>query len=168
ETKDFKGAKVGNIFHCEGGYLVCPNYHSGVAFDRDGKMIEKWDAQGDHYGNFVKAVRSRKVEDLHADILDGHLSSALCHPANISSRLGTEQPYDKATKAFGDDKEAAATFARTQEHLKDNKVPLDKTLYRVGPKLEIDAKAEKFVGNKKADELLTREYRKGFVVPAKV
>ncbi len=41
-----------------------------------------------HYNNFVSAVRSRRREDLKADIEQGHLSSALCHLANISYRLG--------------------------------------------------------------------------------
>ena len=45
--------------------------------------------QGDHFGNFIAAVRSRKAEDLNADILEGHYSAALCHLANISYRLGT-------------------------------------------------------------------------------
>jgi len=34
--------------------------------------------------------------------------------------------------------------------------------------LKFDPKAEKFVGNAKADELLTRPYRKPFVVPENV
>jgi hypothetical protein len=38
--------------------------------------------------------------------------------------------------------------------------------YLVGHTLEFDGKAETFKGNeKKANELLTREYRKGFEVP---
>ena len=38
---------------------------------------------------------------------------------------------------------------------------------RVGRRLKFDPKAEKFLGDKDADALLTREYRKGFEVPAK-
>ena len=37
--------------------------------------------------------------------------------------------------------------------------------YRVGRELVFDPKAETFVDDKKADKLLTREYRKGFEVP---
>ena len=38
--------------------------------------------------------------------------------------------------------------------------------YLVGHSLEFDGKTEQFKGNdKKANELLTREYRKGFEVP---
>ena len=39
--------------------------------------------------------------------------------------------------------------------------------YRLGRKLAIDAKKEKFVKDKEANKLLTREYREGFVVPKK-
>ena len=48
----------------------------------------------DHFANFTKAVRSRNAGELHADILEGHLSSALCHLGNISYRLGREVPFD--------------------------------------------------------------------------
>ena len=54
----------------------------------------------------MEAVRSRKSESLNAEILQGHYSAALCHLANISYQLGTEVPFSKSTKAFGDNKEA--------------------------------------------------------------
>jgi hypothetical protein len=47
-------------------------------------------------------------------------------------------------------------------------VPLDRTPCRVGRKLPIDARTETFIDDKEADRLLTREYRKGFEVPAKI
>ena len=34
--------------------------------------------------------------------------------------------------------------------------------------LKLDASKESFVGDKEADALLTREYRKGFEVPSKI
>ena len=173
-TKDLLGAKVGNIFYGSDGYLVCPSYDSGIVYDKDGKKVKEFTTPKElrqrrvHFGNFVKAVRSGKSTDLNGDILEGHLSSALCHLGNISYRLGSEQPFSKKTKAFGDDKEAAETLERTAEHLKDNSVPLDETNYRVGRRLTLDPKKETFVGDKEADAMLTREYRKGFVVPEKV
>ena len=53
-----------------------------------------------HFGNFIAAVRSRKVEDLNADILEGHYSAALCHLANISYRLGQEVPVQQVDEGL--------------------------------------------------------------------
>ena len=167
-TDAFHEAKVGNLFHCEKGVMVMPNYSSAKAFTHDGQEIRSFKAGGDHFGNFVNAVRSRKSSDLNADILEGHLSSALCHLGNVSYRLGTMQPFSKQTKAFGDNKEAYETLARMEEHLKDNKVPLDSTQYHLGRKLTIAPKTESFVNDPEADTYLTREYRDNFVVPGKV
>ena len=36
--------------------------------------------------------------------------------------------------------------------------------YRVGRKLTFDGRTERFVNDKEADKLLTREYRKGFEI----
>lgn len=110
-------------------------------------------------------MRSRKVEDLNADILEGHYSASLCHLANISYRLGQEVPFNKPSKAFGDDKEAYETLGRMEEHLKGNHVALDGLNYRLGRKLTFDAATESFVGDSEANQLLTRHYRTPFVVP---
>src|SRR5262249_42456197 len=112
---------------------------------------------------------SRKAENLHADILEGHYSSALCHLANISYRLGEAVPFNPRTGAFGDNREAYETLARMEEHLaRGNGLKLDGLTYRLGRKLDFDARAERFVGAPEADEQLTRVYRAPFVVPDKV
>jgi hypothetical protein len=169
-TKKLLGAAVGNIFYGTDGYLVCPTYSQATAYTPKGEVIKKFGGGSDanHYANFIKAVRSRNPKDLNGDILEGHLSSALCHLGNVSYRLGSEQPFNKKTNALGDDKAAAETVARMQEHLKDNSIKLNETNYRLGRRLNIDPKAETFVGDKEADAMLTRQYRKGFEVPAKV
>jgi predicted dehydrogenase len=161
---------VGNVWYGSEGVLVCPSYDSGVAFRPDGEIMARFKGGSDdaHFGNFVQAVRARKADMLHADILEGHLSSALCHLGNISYRLGKQTPFSSQSKAFGDDKEAYETFARMADHLKDNKVPLDETKYSLGRRLTLDVKNETFIGDKEADAMLTREYRKGFEVPAKL
>jgi hypothetical protein len=159
---------VGNVFYGSEGVLVCPSYDSGVAFTNKGEVIEKFSGGGDHYGNFVQAVRERKPQMLNGPIVEGHISSALCHLGNLSYQLGELQPFSKQSTAFGDDKAAAETLLRMKEHLEDNKMPLDDTKYRVGRKLLIDPKTETFTNDTKANELLTREYRKGFEVPAKL
>jgi predicted dehydrogenase len=166
-TDPLRDCKVGNIFHCENGIVVCPSYFSGIAFDKDGKELARFNGQANHFENFLKAVRSRKESDLNADILEGHLSSALCHLGNISYRLGEVQAPGKANP-LGDNAEAAEVLTRMEKHLKDNKVELDKTPLRVGRKLKIDGQTESFVNDKQADAMLTREYRRGFEVPAKI
>ncbi len=66
-----------------------------------------------HFENFIRCVRSRKVEDLYCEILEGHLSTALCHLANISYRLGRKLVFDPATEKFPGDEEANRYLTRT-------------------------------------------------------
>jgi predicted dehydrogenase len=164
-TADYKGAKVGNIWVGSDGYVVCPNYSGGVAYDKDGKELVKFSGGGDqhHFDNFVKAVRSRKVEDLNCDVAEGHLSAALCHLSNISMRIGTDTPIGKAA-GVSDNKSFNEFAARMVEHLTANKVDVEKTMGKFGPVLTIDTKTEQFVGNKaaEANQMLFREYRKGY------
>jgi hypothetical protein len=68
--------------------------------------------------------------------------------------------------ALEGDKEAVETLGRMQEHLKMNHI--DVPGYRLGRKLAIDAARESFQGDAEADQMLTREYRKGFEVPTTV
>jgi hypothetical protein len=124
---------------------------------------------GGHFGNFIAAVRSGKPADLNADVLEGHYSSALCHLANVSYRLGEEVPFEPKTKAFGDNKEAYETLGRLEEHLsRGNGLKLDGVKYRLGRKLKVDAAAETVSGDAEAARLLTREYRKPVAVPEKL
>ena len=167
-TNGLLGAKVGNIWYGTDGYMVCGSYRKAVAFTLKGDVIQEFAGDESHYANFIKAVRSRKVEDLNADILEGHLSSALCHLGNISYRLGDEQPFGQTPQAFAKDKDAGETFERMEQHLKDNKITLDGVKCRIGRKLAVEPSKEIFLGDKEANTLLTREYRKGFEVPAKV
>ena len=57
------------------------------------------------------------------------------------------------------------TFDEVCAHLAENGVQLDRTPLALGPWLRIAAEGERFVENPAADALLTREYRKPFVVP---
>jgi predicted dehydrogenase len=166
-TADLRGAKVGVIFEGSDGYVVLTSYDAGAAFDPSGKLVTTFQAGGDHFGNFLGAVRSRRREDLHADIEEGHLSSALCHLGNISYRLGGQVPLAEVRQRLENRPQAAADFDRFAGHLADNNVP-DTALVQFGSPLDFDPSKEQFVGNSAADALLTREYRTPFVVPAAV
>ncbi len=150
------------------GYLVC-SLSTNVFFDLDGKQVEKIEGPGeDHFANFVKAVRSRKVDDLNAPIVEGHLSTALTHLGNISYLLG--QPASSAEIArqaepHQGNYDAAEGFTQIREHLAANDVDIKKKPLTLGPWLAIDSESETFIGNPAADVLLTRDYREPFVVP---
>lgn len=172
-TKPFLGQMVGNTYHLDEGTIAGNQFFpkggkDPVPLAKPKTPAVRGPGGNDNFGNFIAAVRSRKVEDLNADILEAHYSSALCHLANISYRLGTQEPFNAKTKAFGDNKDAYETLARLEEHLGDNSIKLEETKYQLGKKLAFDATTEKFVGDTAANKLLTREYRKDFAVPEKV
>ena len=148
--------------------MIIPNYTSARILDPEGKEIKKFSGASSHFENFIDAVRSRNAADLHGDILEGHLSSALCHTGNISYRLGHTEPPEKIRYILQSDKDAAEAYGRMCQHLDANKVNLHATPATLGVVLKMDPQTERFIGNRKANKLLTRDYRKPFVVPAKV
>lgn len=79
------------------------------------------DGGGDHFANWIEAIRAGNRDQLHAEAEEGHYSSALCHLGNIA--------------------------------------------YRLGRSLIFDPKAETFVGDSEAQQMLARKYRDPFVVP---
>jgi predicted dehydrogenase len=171
KTSDYRGAKVGVIFEGTEGYAVSPSYNGGVIFDKDGNKVSEYKEGDDkhHFANFLKAVRSRAIADLSADIEEGHLSSALCHLGNISYRLGSQMSADELDKqlaTFQTTDDAKETLSRTLAHLSDNGIDMAGTKLGVGPVLAFDPQSETFPGNDQANAMLTREYRKPFVVPA--
>ena len=139
-------------------------------FDSEGKLVRTFEGKTEsHFANFLKAVRSRKVSDLHADILEGHQSTALCHVGNISWRLGhrsspAEIQNELSRLKVHDD--VLETFERTRKHLAENNVDLEQTKLTLGPVLRLEPEKEKFLDNSSADAFLSRDYRKPFVVPA--
>lgn len=64
------------------------------------RAASEGDTTGLHFENFRKAALSRRVSDLNCDVLEGHLSAALCHLANISYRTGDKLLFDPETERF--------------------------------------------------------------------
>ena len=168
ETDPLRGAKVGAIFYGSEGSVVLTSYSGGAAFDPDGKEIAKFSGSGDHFGNFIDAVIARDPKRLNADILEGHLSCAHSHLANISYYLGEPASVDEIRKtldALKTNEDVADCLDRTLRHLAANNVDLGKTPMSLGPMLKIDVQNETVLDNPEACELLTREYRAPFIVP---
>ena len=163
----YRGSHVGVIVQCEEGHvLATSNYNQIQAFDNDGEVIKTFEGSVDHYANFLDAVRSRKPEDLNAEVLEGHLSSALCHTGNISHRLGDQMSTREIASKIGSNARFADSFDRLAAHLEANEVDVDSAAITFGPQLEMDPETERFTNNDDANQLLTREYRKPFVVPS--
>jgi predicted dehydrogenase len=167
QTAPLRSVMVGNIFYCANGYMVMPGYNNAVAYDLDGAVVRRFNGPDNHFENFVNAVRSRRRESLNGDILQGHLSSALCHLGNISYRLGRPQPFEPRPDVFRNNAAAQNTLLTMEEHLQGNGVPLNQTQLVVGRRLTLDAGSERFQNDVEANRMLTREYRRGFEVPAR-
>jgi len=118
------GAGVGNIFYGTEGYLVIKGYDDYKSFlGKDRKPGPARKAGGDHYLNFIEAVRAHDKTKLNGPVETAHLSSALAHLGNIA--------------------------------------------YRTQSVIKFDPKTEKIIGNEEANKLLTRDYRKPYIVPDK-
>jgi hypothetical protein len=135
----------------------------------EGELVRTFTGRGvNHFANFLQAIRSRDVSSLNAGILEGHQSTALCHIGNISYRLGHPAPAEEIQRQLSrrhvhDD--LLDTFERTRRHLLDNNVDLERPAITLGPWLRLDSENESFIDNPAADALLTREYRRPFVLP---
>jgi predicted dehydrogenase len=162
--------KVANEFYTSEGVIRDWKFYpkSGGAAEPLKGGDEAKVTPGGPFGAFVAAMRSRKPEDINCDAEVGHYSAALCHLANISYRLGQPVPFSKETKALGDNKQVVESFEALRDNLKAVKIKLDDATYQLGPTLQFDPQAEKFVNHAAANELLTRKYRAPFVVPESV
>jgi predicted dehydrogenase len=156
----------GVIVHCEQGHVSSADMYDRVlAFDPDGKQIQEWTGGGDHFKNFLDAVRSGRREDLRAEVLEGHLSSALCHLGNISHRLGEKRTASEIAVQFGDNAPFRDSFDRMIAHLRANDVDVEQPVLVGGALLLMDPAREQFTNNEAANHLLRREDRAPFAVP---
>ncbi len=110
------GQEVGNLFYGTEGWLEISG-NTWKAFRRREKQPfaqskETERERANHWANYLDALRSGKNEALHADILDGHLSTSLCHLANISYRTGRSLKFDSAKEKFIGDADADKHLTR--------------------------------------------------------
>ena len=169
----FRNQNRGLVIDCEGGYFA-GDASGGALFDKQGRKIKDFPDDGgskrletSHLFNFVAAVRSRKAGDLAAEALQGHHSTACCHIANVSHRLGKQARPEVIRETTQAKPELSDAFERCREYLRENEVSLDTTPAVLGPWVTFDPKKERFIGDhaKEANALSQREYRRPFVVP---
>ena len=156
----FRGSGVDTCVQCEGGYAMM---HAGLVMDNQGKKVKQFTSGEDHAANFIRALRSGKREDLAADVLEGHLSTNLCHAGNISYRLGRKASAAEARTQIGNLPVFQEMLDRYLEHLKAHDVDPGESV--LGPWLECDPGNECFKDNPEANKLVKGFYREPFVVP---
>ena len=119
------GQEVGNIFYGTEGWLeISGNIWKAFRKREKQPFSQSKESENDrsnHWANFLEAMRSEKDEDLHCDIHEGHLSTSLCHLANISYRLGRSLKFNGKEEKFANDREADAMLIR--EYRKPYVVP---------------------------------------------
>jgi hypothetical protein len=111
------GILIGDIFYGEKGRLEIDDSGRWTVFDDKNNVVadsssykeEESDARvqigggsGNHYGNFIEAVKSGKQEMLNCDIEEGYRSTVLPLIANISYRLGRDLKFDGKKEQFFD------------------------------------------------------------------
>jgi predicted dehydrogenase len=170
EQGKFHGLGGGIVLTCEGGYLA--GDATAVAwFDRHGKKIKEARPESDnlevaHMKSFLGAVRSRQQAQLTAEALEGHRSTACCHLANVSYRIGKQARPEAIQERIRAHADLGEAYERCRDHLRANAVDLDATPAVLGSWVSFDAEREKFTGEfaEEANRFLRREYREGFAV----
>jgi predicted dehydrogenase len=162
EMPSFRGESVGVIVDCEGGSV---SLYRGLAWDNEGKEVKKFSGGGDHFVNFIEAIRSGRRQDLNAEILEGHISTAVTHTGNISYRLGVKASQRQMFKQVREIPIFRDMYERMIEHLISHEIDVNARTVSLGPWLQIDRKNECFKNNEQANRLVRGFYRKPYVVP---
>jgi predicted dehydrogenase len=128
------GVRIGNIFYGTEGWLELNGSNWKAYREREdqpftgsGEEAEGADVGGDrsflaapggggHFANFIAAVRSGNHQDLTCDILEGHMSSALPHLANIAYRVGDTLEFNGEFEEFIGNREANLLLSRRYRH----------------------------------------------------
>jgi len=110
---------IGNLFYGSDGYMVVEDSGFKVFLGdkrvrgESMKVVEgKDDENTAHVTNFLNAVRTRRTEDLVADIHEGAISADLVHLANISYRTGRKLILEAGATHFVADEQANSYLTR--------------------------------------------------------
>jgi len=104
---------------------------------------------------------------LNTDVEVGHLSTGWCNLANIAFRAGKTFSHAAAKEVDNDRGVWSGLLGETEKHLGAHGINIASTQIKLSPMLHVDAAKEVFVGDHAAgaNELLKRQYRKGYVDP---
>ncbi len=109
-----EGFENGNAFYGTEGMMLLGKKEGYQLYGPRNKLIERVDGGGldlaAHHNDFLAAIRTGRTP--HADIEINHLTTSLCHLANIATRVGRVVRFDPAAEKILDDDEAAAMLRR--------------------------------------------------------
>ena len=167
----YLGGRGGNYLMCEAGFIRIAR-GGGKAYDQAGKMVKQYKGNGGagHDANFVNAIREGSNASLKCEIEVGHLSTTMCHLANIAYRVGRAASVEELRERIGHHEDALNTLDSMVTQLEGKEIDLERQPFMVGPKLSYDVKAEHFTGShaEKANALVRLPSREPFVVPEEV
>jgi predicted dehydrogenase len=110
---------IGNLFYGSDGYMVLEDAGFKIFLGdkrQPGEtmtMVEGKDEENTgHVNNFLEVVRSRRRQDLVADIQEGVISTDLVHMANLSYRTGRKLVLETGATRFVGDEEANKHLTR--------------------------------------------------------
>lgn len=134
-TNDEAGIRIGDLIFGSKGWMRIDNedvgnpkaFYSDIKIqpsgyssykEQDGPVFASDDpATSDsvinHFTNFIDCVRSGNRQNLNAGILEGHLSTSLCHLGNIACRLKRPLHFNPDTEKFVNDPEADKYLSKT-------------------------------------------------------
>jgi hypothetical protein len=109
---EFHGTK-GSMVLTRRGFEVTPQIWTGDEVDRKSPAMQPLSASASgfpHARNFLDCVKSRKLPI--ADLEEGHRTIAMCHLANIATKLGRTLRWDSEKEEVIADKEANQFLSR--------------------------------------------------------
>jgi predicted dehydrogenase len=103
---------VGNLFYGSKGYMTKNVSEWQTFMGKERIAGEKGSGLGDHYSNFIDAIRANDQKLAMGDIREGFYSCALVHLGNISYRLGKSLEFDPLKMKFVNAPEADAMLSK--------------------------------------------------------
>ena len=97
---------IGNIFYGSKGYMQKDVSHWQTFMGKERVPGESGTGTGNHYQNFIDAIRANNPGLLTAPIDEGFYSCALIHLGNISYKLGRAFEFDPETMQIINDPQA--------------------------------------------------------------
>ncbi|KPL17460.1 MAG: hypothetical protein AMS26_00660 [Bacteroides sp. SM23_62] len=123
-----EGESGGCFFYGSKGWMHLGNNSYQVYLGKEnekGPGLQKSDLELDefdkaeidpHFVNFLDCMRSRRWQDLNADILEGHMSTAMMHLGNIAYRTGRKLTFNGNAERFVNDDDANTYLTRQYRH----------------------------------------------------